>query len=276
MEGRAFTREILQALSAPFSADDLEFLPRATSNGKALALPYIDARAVMNRLDLVVGPDGWNFDFDPLATDGKMVRGRLTVLGVTKCDAGQAGDEDEPLKSAVSDALKRCAVHFGIARYLYYLPRAWAPYDAGKKRWTETPRIDPAALDQALRRCNVFSEGAREYSAPSTPSRSWQPSAERAASFSAATVAGNPPESPGDRAAAGGLFAGASPAPERRAIPEARSRTGRPLAVGRASDLLCSGAQCGKALTQGQHDISMRSFGQALCPACQKARQKTA
>src|SRR5207248_1048086 len=106
-----------EALGAPFAPDEIEFLPRGYYNGKARALAYIDARDVMRRLDAVVGPGNWTFDFDLLAPDGKMVKGRLTVFGVTKCDAGQAEDEGEPLKSAVSDALKRAAVHFGIGRY---------------------------------------------------------------------------------------------------------------------------------------------------------------
>src|SRR5215207_1404384 len=92
-----WTREVEQALGAPFSEDELEFLPRAQAGGKAMALAYIDARDVMRRLDSVVGPAGWSFDFDPLSGDGKMIRGRLTVLGVTKCDAGEAAAEDEPL-----------------------------------------------------------------------------------------------------------------------------------------------------------------------------------
>src|SRR4051812_10706925 len=104
-----FTREIQDALGGAFPEDEIEFLPRATSNGKALGLPYIDARAVMNRLDAVVGAGNWNFDFDVVVDTGKMVKGRLTVLGITKCDAGEAATEDEILKSAVSDALKRCA-----------------------------------------------------------------------------------------------------------------------------------------------------------------------
>src|SRR5207248_11024418 len=97
-----FTREVLEALGAPFPEDEIEFLPRATSNRpegtRALGLPYIDARSVMRRLDAVVGPDGWSFDFDVLAPDGKMVKGRLTVLGITKCDAGEANAEAEALK----------------------------------------------------------------------------------------------------------------------------------------------------------------------------------
>ena len=158
-----FTREILDALGAAFPEDEIEFLPKAQSNGKALGLAYIDARSVMRRLDAVVGPSNWSYDFDLLSPDGKMVRGRLTVLGVTKCDAGEGSTEEEVLKSAVSDALKRCAVHFGIGRYLYYLPRIWAPYDSQKRRFTETPRIDRRAMEHALTLCGISAkdEGGR-------------------------------------------------------------------------------------------------------------------
>lgn len=149
------TPAVLQALAAPFGEEELEFLPRGQANGKALALPYIDARSVMRRLDEVVGPANWSFDFDLLSDDGKRVRGRLTVCGVTKCDAGEAGPEDEPLKAAVSDALKRCAVHFGVGRYLYYLPRTWLPFDAQKRRFSEAPRLPAQAVDQALSRCGL-------------------------------------------------------------------------------------------------------------------------
>ena len=44
-----FTRETVEALGAPFPEDEIEFLPRAQSGGKALGLPYIDARSVMRR-----------------------------------------------------------------------------------------------------------------------------------------------------------------------------------------------------------------------------------
>lgn len=144
------TREVLARLAAPLPEGAVEYLPRATSNGRALALAYADARAVMTRLDEVCGPANWSFEYDLLAPNGKMVKGRLTVFGVTKCDAGEADREEEPLKSAVSDALKRCAVHFGIARYLYALPAIWAPYDAQKKQWTEPPRHKPQDLQRAV------------------------------------------------------------------------------------------------------------------------------
>jgi phage FluMu protein Com len=33
-------------------------------------------------------------------------------------------------------------------------------------------------------------------------------------------------------------------------------------------------ADCGKALTKGQHDVSMRAYQRQLCPACQKSHAK--
>jgi hypothetical protein len=219
-----FAREIVDALGAPFPEEEIEFLPRAQSNGKALGLAYIDARAVMRRLDAVVGPGSWSFDFELLDRAGKMVKGKLTVLGVTKCDAGEAAQEDEPLKSAVSDALKRAAVHFGVGRYLYYLPRVWAPYDSQKRRFTEPPRMDPQAVRHALQICGI-----------------------------------SVPESGGDRRAAQHVA--------RQERPVSSMVTGPPV---------CSGAECGKVLTEGQAAVSLRSHRRHLCPACQKLATQAA
>jgi len=35
--------------------------------------------------------------------------------------------------------------------------------------------------------------------------------------------------------------------------------------------MVCSTATCGKPLTKGQYEVSLRAYGQPLCPACQKA-----
>lgn len=84
---------------------------------------YIDAREVMDRLDAVVGPGNWSTTFrGPF--DGLAVECTLTVHGVAKTDVGypnsaKDGHDQEGLKAAYSDALKRAAVHWGIGRFLY-------------------------------------------------------------------------------------------------------------------------------------------------------------
>lgn len=231
------TREVQEKLGAAFGESELDFLPRATNGGQALAVPYVDARAVMNRLDSAVGPGGWSWDFELLSADGKMVKGRLTVLGVTRCDAGESDAEAEPLKSAVSDALKRCAVHFGVARYLNYLPGVWVPYDPQKRRFLEYPRLDPAAVRKALAICGI-------------------------------TAPVPEPESRGDQAAQAGTPVGAAQARDHLS-PQAREQ------VTTAGALVCTEPGCGAVLTKGQHDVSMRAYGQPLCPTHQKGRAKT-
>lgn len=268
-----FTRDVLEALGAPFPEDEVEFLPRGNWEGKARALPYIDARSVMRRLDAAVGSGNWSFDFDVLSPDGKMVRGKLTVLGVTKCDAGEGGSEDEVLKSAVSDALKRAAVHFGIGRYLYYLPSVWAPYDQRKRQFSETPRLAPAAVEKALSICGISTTNvvgaartpAARASAPAATDRGaarsrTAGSEERRSIWTtggsgASTVQDGAPESSGDLAAS-------QPAVESGA--------------GDASLLACSRPDCSKPLTRGQHDVSVRAFGQPLCPTCQRTQARAA
>ena len=66
----------------------------------------------------------------------------LTVFGVTKRDVG-IGDD---LKAAYSDALKRAAVKFYVARYLYYLPKQYVDFDGQKNRLEETPQLPRWAI----------------------------------------------------------------------------------------------------------------------------------
>ena len=83
-------------------------------------LSYVDARAVMQRLDDVLSPSGWDFTSTVIpGTD--IVRGELTIGGVVRVDYGypNSDQDEEPVKAASSDALKRCAVMFGIGRHLY-------------------------------------------------------------------------------------------------------------------------------------------------------------
>jgi hypothetical protein len=121
----------LERLRAPFPREDVEWRAQTvTKDGnKALAFPYIDARAVSDRLDEVCGPENWQcrYAFSP---DGKKT---LCEIGI-RCGeewvwkADGAGDTDvEAEKGALSDAFKRAGVKWGIARYLYSLPQVWVP-----------------------------------------------------------------------------------------------------------------------------------------------------
>jgi hypothetical protein len=87
-------------------------------------LSYVDARYVMDRLDECVGPENWSLDHTVLPDGSVVCRISIRVTDgegphwVTKADVGVASTI-EPMKGAFSDAFKRAAVHWGIARDLY-------------------------------------------------------------------------------------------------------------------------------------------------------------
>ena len=126
---------IARELSAPFPEYEVNFRVGSTTKDKKKGKPlaYIDARAVMDRLDEVLGCDGWQDRFD--CVGGKTICYLSVKIGdewVTKADgAGDTAIEGE--KGGISDALKRAAVKWGIGRYLYHWDFNWMPLDAYKK-----------------------------------------------------------------------------------------------------------------------------------------------
>lgn len=126
--------QIAIAIAAVF--DKTEVKQRPGRGGKQFS--YIDARAVARRLTEVLGLAGWDFQTTVADTDRQVVHGRLTVRldgqTIVREDFGYPNTPDsdeEPLKSAASDALKRCAVQLGVGAYLYggKPPRVEAPVD---------------------------------------------------------------------------------------------------------------------------------------------------
>lgn len=135
-------------LSFPQSAISWRAQNVTKTGEKALALAYIDARDVMERLDEVCGMDGWQCDY-PHA-NGKTICSIGIKCGdewVYKADG--AGDTDvEAEKGAISDAFKRAAVKWGIGRYLYNdaFKNVWVPcesYKSGEKFKFSSFKEDP-------------------------------------------------------------------------------------------------------------------------------------
>jgi len=103
-------------LAEPFDPSEIKERP----GRGGMTFSYVDARAVMQRLDEVLTPEGWDFQSSVIpGTD--IVHGKLTIGGNIREDYGypNSDQDDEPVKAASSDALKRCAVMFGIGRHLY-------------------------------------------------------------------------------------------------------------------------------------------------------------
>ena len=134
-------------LKAPFDPAKVSWRVGSMSKDKSkgMALAYIDARDVMERLDEVCTPPGWANRY-PHAT-GKTVCAIGIKVGdewIWKEDG--AGDSDiEAEKGALSDAFKRAAVRWGIGRYLYDIPSPWVELDEYKHiKPTEKWKLDRA------------------------------------------------------------------------------------------------------------------------------------
>lgn len=143
--------EIFARLAAPFPREAVSWRAQTlTKDGtKALALAYIDARDVMNRLDEVIGPMNWQDSY--VETPAKRVICTIALRAseeawVSKSDGSGATDV-EGEKGAISGAFKRAAVRWGIGRYLYDMPdKLWVPcktYDAGGKKKFDSWTVDP-------------------------------------------------------------------------------------------------------------------------------------
>jgi len=293
---RTLTQDDLQKLGQPFRLPgDIMFLPRDVRGDTALALAYMRSRTVMQRLDAAVGPANWEFRWELVELGDRAskttlkVKGILSVCGVTREDAGEASGEDEPLKSACSDALKRCAVLFGVGRYLYYLPSMRAPYDSGARRWKQTPSLSKEAITSACKSCGIIIQ--QEVVSLATAAAA-EEDEDTPAPGPAAAPAPEPPQAPQPgtvaaqierqqrEAAAREAAAAAAPKPNGGAQPQP-AQPQKPIlediqqrqaaadaaaAQVEVSQLKCSEPGCGKAITRKQYAGTTMRQGRPLCP----------
>lgn len=125
--------DILEKLAAPFAPEVVDWRVGSTNADKTrgMALAYIDARTVQDRLDAVCGAH-WSNDHC-VSSDGKKVTCRIGIkIGdewVYRSDG--AGETDyEAEKGSYSDSFKRAAVKWGIGRYLYDIEAPWVAIEA--------------------------------------------------------------------------------------------------------------------------------------------------
>lgn len=137
--------DITKELAAHFPPEVVKWKAQSTTKDKkrCLAVPFIDARMVMGRLDDIFGVGGWIDSYEPapggmICSLSVRLKCLVPVEWVTKSDCGGMGEGDgddagDRLKGACSDALKRAAVKFGIGRYLYDTSKVWVDYDEQRK-----------------------------------------------------------------------------------------------------------------------------------------------
>jgi hypothetical protein len=128
----------LRKLWAKTTADEIEWRiqdcgEKASGEVWARLIPYIDARAVMDRLDRCIGPHRWTDSYKEIEGGFICSLSIYTQNGwITKEDASDKSDI-EPIKGGISGALKRAATKWGIGRDLYSLEPVFANTSADKK-----------------------------------------------------------------------------------------------------------------------------------------------
>lgn len=159
--------EIMQALAAPFPARDVEWRVQNTNkeHTRGMAVPYIDSRAIQNRLDAVVGIYNWKPEYRPWHQVEKVDKDRqqrgpanasqlcgLSIYcaerqeWIQKWDAAENSDI-EPVKGGISDSFKRAAVLWNVGRYLYDLEPVWVDVEPRGRSYAIKPS-EYARLDR--------------------------------------------------------------------------------------------------------------------------------
>lgn len=142
---------ITDALAAAFPPENISWRVGSTTadKKKGMALAFIDARDVMERLDAVCGVANWQdrYEFHGARTLCYLSI-RIDGEWITKADG--AGDSDvEAEKGAISDALKRAAVKWGVGRYLYDLAAPWVEIEQAGRSYrikaSEKGKLNAAA-----------------------------------------------------------------------------------------------------------------------------------
>jgi hypothetical protein len=144
----------MAALAAPFPAGEIKFRPGAVSGNRALALAYVTARAVQDRLDETLGLENWQDNYECLPDGSVVCRLQLRIGGEWLCKVDVGSPSEQPdggdrLKAAFSDALKRAAVKFGVGRYLYRLPSQWVDFNPQTRRFVRLPNLAPGSYSEA-------------------------------------------------------------------------------------------------------------------------------
>lgn len=123
----SLTLDDLKILRAPFDEKTLGVKIQSTSKDKTkcMLVCYLQHTDVQERLEQV--DPAWSCETlnQERIGDTVYVRMKMTLKGVSRENVGEGWDT----KAAHSDAVKRCAMLFGVGRYLYDAPTVWSPYN---------------------------------------------------------------------------------------------------------------------------------------------------
>lgn len=175
------TPENLSALAQPFPSALVSWRVGLVNESRTSgqALPYLDARVIMDRFDEVVGIANWEDAYEEVIVGNRIVAVRCTITvdvggkKVSKEDAAQLDVVSEKateaqarrveiaVKGVYSDAFKRAAVKWGVGRYLYAFRAPWVKLtDHGLL--SAIPRLPDQMLPEAERKQGQDGGGGEE------------------------------------------------------------------------------------------------------------------
>ena len=143
-------------LHKPFPPNRISWRVGSTNadKTKGMALAYIDARDVMQRLDEICGAL-WQAEYVPMPNGTCCCRVGIKVVddwvwrsngAINLTDSDKADQKEMTEKGSYSDAFKRAAVLWGVGRYLYDLDSPWVALEAAGKSFKiaahEYPRLE--------------------------------------------------------------------------------------------------------------------------------------
>ncbi len=129
------------ALSFPISEIEFKIDTISKDRRRALVRPVLPARAVIDRLDAVLGASGWSDSYETHPSG--QAKCKLSVLGVSKEDVSERATN---WKDALNESLIRSASKFGIGRSLERVNAVWVDYDESTAQILETPMLPDWAV----------------------------------------------------------------------------------------------------------------------------------
>lgn len=159
----------LRRLAEPFPVDAVSWRVGTTTKDKTkgMALAYIDARDVMDRLDATCGAD-WQDQYEAMPDGSYCCRIGIKIDGEWRwrsdgalmlTDSEKIDAKEMAQKGSYSDAFKRAAVKWGIGRYLYNLDSPWVKIEARGNSYVIADEGKAALRAVLLRHAKSLTEG---------------------------------------------------------------------------------------------------------------------
>ncbi|MFW5436271.1 Rad52/Rad22 family DNA repair protein [Paenibacillus apiarius] len=177
--------QVMTELAEPFPPEDIEWRVGSTNRDKTkgIALAYVTNRAIMNRLDHIVGAFNWQNNYREWKGHSQLcgIGIRFNEDWIWKWD-GADDSQTEAVKGGLSDSMKRAGYQWGIGRYLYKLENVWVPIEPmGKSyRLAQIPKLPQWALPtgynvQSTGTGNKTQQGSTQKAQSSSPKKAEEP-----------------------------------------------------------------------------------------------------